>query len=144
MNRLIIALVSFLVLTFSVLGVSQQPLMEPEMRVEDLFGMEPRSPFEGLQIRGVTAATIRLITIQIEAGASTPNHNHPDEEMVLLLEGSIKAVSGDREFVLEPGEMFVAPAYVEHHYEALEDSRTIEVFGPGRSFGAPAGMGMGG
>ena len=145
MNRFLRAVATLLIITFSTLGISQQALMQPEMTVHDLFGAEPRNgPREGLQIRfGGAAATIRMISISIEAGASTPNHNHPDEEMVLLLEGSIKAVSGDREFVLEPGEMFVVPAYVEHHYEALEDSRTVEVFGPGRSFGGPAGMGMG-
>ena len=144
MNRVILALATLLVIAFSTLSLSQQPLMQPEMTVHDLFGADPRNgPREGLQIRfGGTAATIRMISIDIEAGASTPNHNHPDEEMVLLLEGSIKAVSGDREFVLERGEMFVVPAYVEHHYEALEDSKTVEVFGPGRSFGG--GMGMGG
>ena len=30
-----------------------------------------------------------------------------------------------------PGDLVVVPAYVEHGYEALEDSITIEAVGPG-------------
>ena len=48
----------------------------------------------------------------------------------MLLEGRLRAISGDREFILTPGELVVIPAYVEHHYEALEDSVTLEAFGP--------------
>jgi len=49
----------------------------------------------------------------------------------MLLEGRLRAFSGDREFLLEPGDMVVVPAYVEHRYEALEDSVTVEAVGPG-------------
>ena len=132
MNRPIIALVSVIIIMFAHQGISQQ-LMEPEMTVHDLDGMTARNPREGLHVQNVAAATVRFNRIQIATGASTPNHNHPDEEVVYLLEGSIKAFSGDREFVLEPGELIIIPAYVQHHYEALEDSVTLEAFGPGRA-----------
>ena len=58
-------------------------------------------------------------------------HNHANELIVMLLEGRLRAFSGDREFLLEPGDMVVVPAYVEHRYEALEDSVTVEAVGPG-------------
>ena len=90
----------------------------------------------------VAAVTVRLSRIEIAEGFFTPAHNHPDEEIVLLLEGNIRAVSGEHEFVLKPGELIVIPAYVEHHYVALEDSVTIEAFGPNRNPGG-GGMGMG-
>jgi quercetin dioxygenase-like cupin family protein len=78
--------------------------------------------------------------IEVATGHSTPDHNHPDEEIILLLEGRIKGVSGDKEFFLEPGEVIIIPAYVQHHYEAIESSVTIEVFGPGnRGFDAATG-----
>ena len=140
MNRLFLAISSLLIVTFATLA-SSQSLIVAEMAAHDLFGMEPRNVREGIHIRSVGLATVRLSRVEIEAGYSTPNHNHPDEEMVLLIEGSVLARSGDDEFLLEPGEMITIPAYVEHHYEALEDSVTIEAFGPGRNLG---GMGMGG
>ena len=78
---------------------------------------------------------------EVAAGTSTTHHNHPDEEMVYVVEGRIRVFSGGNEVELGAGELAVFPAYVDHHYEAIEDSMTIEVFGPGRTFGAPAGMG---
>ena len=142
MNRFITALIAVFIIVFAHQSISQQPLLDPEMTVHDLFGMEPRNFREGILGRVVAAATVRLSRIEITEGFSTPAHNHPDEEIVLLLEGSIRAVSGDNEFVLQPGELILIPAYVEHHYVALEDSVTIEAFGPGRNLGA-GGMGMG-
>ncbi len=142
MKRYLAAFFVIAVAGFAHQSISQdQPLIEPEMTIHDLFGMEPRSR-EGFQVRLLSAATIRLLRSEIEAGYATTRHNHPDEEIVLLLEGRIRAYSGDEEFDLEPGELFLAPAYVDHYYEALEDSVTIEFFGPGRTFGG-GGMGMG-
>ena len=132
MNKIIYAVFATLLLTYSPLGIGQgQPLIEPEMEIVDLVNLEPRNPREGLNMRSSGLATIRIGRLNIEKGASTPSHNHANEQMVLVLEGRIKAYSGDKEFVLGPGEMFKVPAYVHHTYTALEDSLTIEVFGPG-------------
>jgi quercetin dioxygenase-like cupin family protein len=139
MKKLSIAFLSVLVAAFAHQSVSQQHLTEPKMTVIDFFGMEPRNPMEGITARGTDLATFRVARIELETGHSTPDHNHPDEEMIILLEGQVKAVSGDEEFIVNPGEMIIIPAYVQHHYEAIESSVSIEVFGPGvhnRSFGA--------
>jgi len=134
MNKLTYIVFATLTLIYSPLGIGQgQPLLEPEMEIVDLVNLKPRSPREGLHMRADGLATIRIGRLNIEAGASTPSHNHANEQMVLVLEGRIRAFSGDKEFELGPGEMFKVPAYVHHYYTALEDSLTIEVFGPGGS-----------
>ena len=51
--------------------------------------------------------------------------------MVALIEGRVRAVSGDREFLMEAGDVVVIPAWVEDSYVALEDSVTLEAVGPG-------------
>ena len=38
----------------------------------------------------------------------------------------------DGDVVMEPGDVYVAEAYAEHQVEALEDSFTVVVFGPGK------------
>ena len=113
------------------------------MALYNFSEMEPRGR-EGFSAHFVSAATIRMLRAEVTAGTSTTHHNHPDEEMVYVVEGRIRVFSGGNEVELGAGELVVFPAYVDHHYEAIEDSMTIEVFGPGRTFGAPAGMGMGG
>ena len=143
MNKLIITSSAAVILAFAHQVLSQQPLMEPEMALYNLNEMEPRSR-EGFQAHLISAATIRMLRAEVTAGTSTTHHNHPDEEMVYVVDGRIRVFSGGNEVELGAGELVVFPAYVDHHYEAIVDSMTIEVFGPGRTFGAPAGMGMGG
>ncbi len=40
-------------------------------------------------------------------------------------------MSGGREFILEPGDVVAFPAWVDHGFEALEDTVTYEAAGPG-------------
>ena len=140
MNRLIISSSVVVILAFAHQSLSQQPLMNPEMALYNFSEMEPRGR-EGFSAHFVSAATIRMLRAEVTAGTSTTHHNHPDEEMVYVVEGRIRVFSGGSEVELGAGELVVFPAYVDHHYEAIVDSMTIEVFGPGRTFGAPAGMG---
>jgi len=137
----------FVSLAFSIstqLGAQNgHSMIVPEMEKHDLYGMDGREVRPGITIRSVSMATIRMSRVEITEGTSTPHHNHPDEEIVMLVEGSIRAYMGDVEFLLDtPGQMITIPAFVEHRYEALEDSATVEVFGPGRAnLGAGGAMG---
>ena len=133
-----------LMVTFSASAASAQmapsfgeppraPFTEPKMESHNLFTAPGRQVRPGITARRIPMATISVIRIDITEGNSTPDHNHPDEQIVILLEGSVKAYMGETEFLLdEPGDMITIPAYVPHTYTALEDSATIEVFGPGR------------
>ena len=130
MNRLIIAVVALIGAMFSQLSSSQQ-IIEPEMTFHTWDGISAQNAEDGRVVRRIAAATIRSIRVEWPAGTSTIAHNHANELIVMLLEGRLRAFSGDREFLLEPGDMVVVPAYVEHRYEALEDSVTVEAVGPG-------------
>jgi len=129
MNRLIVAVASFFVVTFPYPGTSQ--VTQPEMTFHALDRLEARNSEDGRVSRRIAGATVGLNRVEWPAGTSTIAHNHANELVVLLVEGRLKAFSGAREFTLEPGDLVVVPAYVEHRYEALEDSVTVEAFGPG-------------
>ena len=43
----------------------------------------------------------------------------------------MRVASGEQEYILEPGDMVIFPAYVLHQLEALEESVTIETPGAG-------------
>ena len=129
MSKVIIFVVFLTVVMFSHLGSSQ--VTEPEMTMHSMGQLSARTAEDGRVTRRISGDTIGLIRVEWPAGTSTMPHNHANELVVLLLEGRLKAFSGDREFTLEPGDMVVVPAYVEHSYEALEDSVTVEAAGPG-------------
>jgi len=97
--------------------------------------------FSDITIRALVASTVRVMRLEMNEGIKSPLHNHPDEEVFLLLEGQVRAIGGDDTFTMSPGDLFVVPPYVPHQLEALVDSVLIEVGGPGPLLGtlrAPA------
>ena len=129
MNRFIISLLALVVISFSHLGISQ--VTEPEMTFHKLDELPPRIAEDGRESHRIMGETVGISRVNWPAGSKTTAHNHANELVFVLLDGRLRAISGDREFILTPGDLVVIPAYVEHHYEALEDSVTIEAVGPG-------------
>ncbi len=130
MSRLTVVLVALLLGSFSQLAISQQ-VTDPEMTALSFNDLEARSMPDGREVRRIDASTVGLIRVEWPMGTSTTPHNHANELVLTLIEGRMRAISGTREFVLEPGDVVVIPAWVEHSYVALEDSVTLEAAGPG-------------
>ena len=115
--------------TFTSSGSSQ--IVEPEMQHYRVGELPATHNDDGRVVRRVNAATIGLIQVEWPAGTRTTPHNHAAELIVYLVEGRMRAFSGGQELMLEAGDAVVFPAYVDHSYEALEDSVTVEAAGPG-------------
>jgi quercetin dioxygenase-like cupin family protein len=129
MNNKIIFIVTLIFLVFSNAGSSQ--ITAPKMMLHSLENLESRNMEDGRVTRRISGDAIGLIRVEWPAGTITTPHNHANELIVLLIEGRLRALGGETEFILMPGDLVVVPAYVEHGYEALEDSITIEAVGPG-------------
>ena len=129
MNKKIILLATLVFLVFSNPGSSQ--ITTPRMMLHNLDSLERRNAEDGRVTRRISGDAIGLIRVEWPAGTITTPHNHANELIVFLIEGRLRALSGETEFILVPGDLVVVPAYVEHGYEALEDSITIEAAGPG-------------
>ena len=110
------------------IGSSQ--ITTPAMEVVKAEDIEAREMQDGRVTQRVSAATVGLIKVEWPAGTSTTAHNHANELVLHVLEGRLRAFSGDQEFVVEAGDVIVIPAWVDHRYEALEDSLTVEASGP--------------
>jgi len=129
MKKNYIAATAFILATVAHPGSSQ--VTQPEMELVRSAALAATNADDGRVVRRVTGATVGLIRVEWPAGTRTTPHNHANELVVFLIEGRLKAISGDTEFTMAPGDSVVVPAYVEHGYEALEDSVTIEAAGPG-------------
>ncbi len=72
----------------------------------------------------------------LKSGAVVAWHEHPNEQISLLLEGRARFSFRDEdgEYVLEAvaGDTVVIPGGVPHRVEALEDARAFDVFAPPR------------
>ncbi|MGE5360009.1 MAG: cupin domain-containing protein [Bacteroidales bacterium] len=73
-----------------------------------------------------------LVQSYLKKGALVPRHAHESEQMTYVLQGSLKFVIADEEFVVEEGEVLHIPSGLEHQLEALEDTFELDVFSPVR------------
>ncbi|MBU7013379.1 MAG: cupin domain-containing protein [Theionarchaea archaeon] len=68
----------------------------------------------------------------IAAGAPLPEHSHPHEQVVNVLEGTMELIMEGEPHLLEEGSVMVIPAGVPHAGRAVTRSRVIDVFYPVR------------
>jgi quercetin dioxygenase-like cupin family protein len=75
----------------------------------------------------MTVARIRL-----KQGAVVPDHRHPQEQVTMVVEGSLRFTMAGESRVLGPGEMLQITPDVPHSVEALADSLAVDLFSPAR------------
>ncbi len=85
--------------------------------------------------RLVTSDRMMIAQIFLKKGAVVPRHQHENEQITYVVEGSLRFHVGDppgREVVVSTGEVLVLPSNVPHTAEALEDTLDVDVFCPPR------------
>ena len=68
----------------------------------------------------------------IDSGAVLPDHGHPHEQVVNLIEGRFELTIDGETQLLTPGKVAVVPPDTLHGGRALTDCRIIDVFHPVR------------
>lgn len=69
--------------------------------------------------------SIEVGYLTFKGGEGADPHQHPHEQIVVVLRGKIHARVGDEEHELGPGSGFHAPPNVLHGVTALEDSEVL-------------------
>lgn len=118
----------------SLVGSAQMPvpgITTPEANVVRIADAEFNSTPDGRAIHRVNGTTVGMMNVQWPKGTLAEPHNHGVELIVTLASGRMMVMSGGEEFILEPGDVVAFPAWVDHGFEALEDSVTYEAAGPG-------------
>ena len=92
-----------------------------------------------LQIwEGVTARVWRgdnaaLAALELDAGSTVPEHSHPQEQIGILMRGSMTFRIGDESRELHPGSTWVVPSAVPHEVLAVPaGALVVELFAPPR------------
>jgi quercetin dioxygenase-like cupin family protein len=83
----------------------------------------------------VSGEQVMVARLDLKVGCVVPRHHHHNEQVSLVLTGSIRfrlGEDGERELTLGPGEVLVIPGGVPHEAEILEDFTGIDVFSPPR------------
>ena len=94
----------------------------------DLIEISP-----GVRTRVLTRGNLMFSLVEIDDGAESPIHHHPEVQMGLVLEGSFNRRQGDEEKLLSVGDGFYVPPNVPHGGRAVGGRcRILDVFSPPR------------
>ena len=102
------------------------------MEFIDLDEVEEKEIVSGFKARFVHSKNMTVAYWRIEAGADLPEHSHPHEQIVNLLEGEFKLTVEQKTMTLKPGSVVVIPSNVTHSGKAVTPSRLVDVFCPVR------------
>ena len=97
-----------------------------------LRSIEVREIFPGLRARIVHSARTSQSWVEIDEGATFPEHKHPHEQVVNVLEGVLELTVNGEVARLEAGDVFVIPPDTLHSGRALTACRVLDVFAPVR------------
>lgn len=64
--------------------------------------------------------------------AFVPEHQHVNEQISMVEQGTLRFVVGGKEVIVRAGEMLHLPPGIPHSAEALEDSVAVDLFAPPR------------
>lgn len=99
-------------------------------RLED---MAPIAIWDGVVARTVDGQGCSIGVVELEPGSVVPEHSHPNEQLGLVVRGSVVFRVGGEERELEAGGTWCIPPDVPHEvHTGPEGAVVIDVFSPAR------------
>jgi quercetin dioxygenase-like cupin family protein len=87
----------------------------------------------GIRRRTVThGASMYQMIAQLDAGSRMPEHKHPQEQVVHILEGKMRLIVSGEPHELSGGESFYLASNIPHGVETIEDTMVLDTFSPPR------------
>jgi quercetin dioxygenase-like cupin family protein len=102
------------------------------MPLIQLDQLPAREIFPGVRARLIHSDRVSHSWVEIDHGATFPEHQHPHEQIVSMLEGNLELVVDGVAHRLMPGQVFVIPPEARHSGRALTACRVLDAFAPVR------------
>jgi quercetin dioxygenase-like cupin family protein len=88
---------------------------------------------QGIRRRTIThGSSMYQMIARLDAGSRMPEHKHPQEQIVHILEGRMKLIVSGVSHELKRGESFYLAANVPHGVETIEETLVLDTFSPPR------------
>lgn len=94
--------------------------------------IEPREVLPGYRARFIHTERTTHAYWDIDGGVPLPEHAHPHEQIVNMIEGEYELVVDGVVERLVPGDVLVIPPGVPHSGRSITDCRILDVFSPVR------------
>lgn len=98
----------------------------------NLDAIPAREPFPGYRGRFVHSESMTLAFWDVEEGSVAPDHSHPHEQVMCLIDGEFEFTVGGRTELLRTGAVVVIPPDAPHGGRAVTPCRIIDAFHPVR------------
>ncbi len=86
---------------------------------------------DGIRRRAVSLEGVMLTLFEFAPGAAVPEHQHPEEQITLVLEGELEFTLAGKTRVIGPGEGVAIPSGVPHSARVLgQPARAIDAWHP--------------
>lgn len=102
------------------------------MSAIDLNEIEEKEIVPGCWARFVHTENLTIAYWNIKADYILPEHSHPNEQIVNVIKGKLELTIDGKQYLAEPGKVFILPPDVKHAGKGLTDCRVIDVFYPVR------------
>lgn len=91
------------------------------------------SPTAGARMQPFTGGNLMMIRVSIEPNVDYPHHQHPHEQMGMILEGALELTLGDETRLLRPGDVYAIPPMLPHKARTYaEGCVCVDIFNPPR------------
>jgi quercetin dioxygenase-like cupin family protein len=94
--------------------------------------VQVREIFPGFRARLIHTARVTHSWVDIDAGASFPEHQHPHEQIVSVLDGTLELTVDGATYQLSRGSVFVIPPHAPHQGRAVTACQVLDTFAPAR------------
>ena len=98
----------------------------------NLTAISEREVFPGFHGRFIHSDGMTFAWWRIDEGAAVPEHDHPHEQVVNVLEGELSLTGAGEEHILAAGDVVAIPGGVRHSARAIGPARVLDVFSPVR------------
>ncbi|MBE0433778.1 cupin domain-containing protein [candidate division WOR-3 bacterium] len=102
------------------------------MLIKNLSELKEKEVVPGVKGKFLHSKNMTIVYWTIDAGAVMPDHAHPHEQVVNVLEGEFDLIIEGEVNAVKPGSVAVVPPDITHGGRAKTDCRLIDVFYPVR------------
>jgi quercetin dioxygenase-like cupin family protein len=99
----------------------------------DVRTIPPQQIWDGILGRTVHGEHLTLSLLELAPDAVVPEHSHENEQLGILIEGSLTFRIGDETRELRPGSTWCILAHVPHAVTTGPEGAVVEAFSPARS-----------
>ena len=86
---------------------------------------------DGVRIRTIFGEKIMMSFVYFQPHSAVPEHNHPHEQMGMVLEGTFELVIEGERQQLEKGDAYLIPSNAKHSAQSFDRSAiALDIFSP--------------